>query len=70
MSVTSEKDEETINGVPHRLLDDYDADAKVPDSIVSELLKNAPPEFKARAEQFAKEREAVLLAEELMKKES
>lgn len=70
MSTTPEKDEATLNGVPHRLLDDYDADSKVPDSTIAELLKNASPEFKARAEQFAKEREAALLAEKLINKET
>lgn len=68
MSTTPEKDEATINGVPHRLLDDYDADSKVHDSAIAEWLKNASPEYKAGAEQFTKEREASLIAKGHIKK--
>ena len=52
----SEVSENKVNGVDPRLLDGYDGGTAPSDEFVKNLLANAPPEVKARAEQFAKER--------------
>lgn len=50
------QDEQLINGVPARLFDGYDGDGQQPPAdYMQKLLDSAPPEFKARAEQFSKE---------------
>lgn len=49
-----------VEGFPHRLFDGYDGDAREPgEAEALEMLKNAPPEVRARAEVWAKERAAL-----------
>lgn len=51
--------EETINGVPHRLFDGYDgSESAPPDGYIAKLMASAPPEVKARAQEWAKQRQA------------
>ena len=47
---------DAVNGVPFRLLDGYDGGEGPPEAFLQELLRNAPPEVRARAEAFAKDR--------------
>lgn len=55
-----EQGEQTSFGMPARLFDGYDGDSgrQPPEDFMKKLLASAPPEFQARAEQFAKERKA------------
>lgn len=52
--------EQMVHGVPARLYDGYDgtAQAAPPEDFLQQLLAGAPPEVRARAEQFAQERQA------------
>ncbi len=52
-----DKSEEMVNGVPARLLDGYDGGDSPPADFVAQLLAGAPPEIRARAEQFAREKQ-------------
>ena len=52
------QEEQTSFGMPARLFDGYDGGNAPPDEFLQQLLQSAPPEFRARAEQFAKERQA------------
>lgn len=54
------QEEQTSFGMPARLFDGYDGDSgrQPPEDFMQKLLASAPPEFRARAEQFAKERQA------------
>lgn len=49
-------DENSVGGVDARLLDGYDGGNAPDPEFVKNLLDNAPPEVKARAEEFAKQR--------------
>lgn len=49
-------EEPMVGGVPHRLLDGYDGGVAPPEEFMKKLLEGAPPEIKARAEEFAKQR--------------
>jgi hypothetical protein len=52
--------EQMVNGVPARLYDGYDGDSgrEPPEDFIQQLLDSAPPEVRARAEQFAQQRQA------------
>lgn len=49
-----------VHGVPGRLYDGYDGSERAapPQDFLQQLLAGAPPEVRARAEQFAQERQA------------
>lgn len=49
---------EMVNGMPYRLYDGYDGGREVPQEYVDQLLAGAPAEVRARAEAFAKQRQA------------
>lgn len=49
---------ESVNGVPHNLLDGYDGGTAPPAEFIQQMLDGAPPEVRARMEQFAQERQA------------
>jgi hypothetical protein len=49
-------EEKKVHGIPHGHFDGYDGGTELPAEFISELLKGAPPEIKARAAEFAKER--------------
>ena len=49
---------ESVNGVPHNLLDGYDGGTAPPAEFIQQMLDSAPPEIRARMEQFAQERQA------------
>lgn len=52
-----ENEEEMVHGIPARLFDGYDGDGNAPpESFIRQLMDGAPPEIRARAEEFAKER--------------
>lgn len=54
--------EEMFEGFPSRLFDGYDGGGERPEpgeAEAMELLKDAPPEVKARAEEWAKQRAAM-----------
>ena len=51
------QDEQTSFGMPARLFDGYDGGNTPPDEFLQQLLQSAPPEVRARAEQFAQQRQ-------------
>lgn len=58
MSGNDETKEPQIHGIPQRLFDGYDGGPDISPEQLAALLENAPPEIRARAEQFARERQA------------
>lgn len=50
------KDEELLDGIPHRLLDGYDGGRDPSDEEAAELLASAPEAVKARAKEWAAQR--------------
>ena len=51
------QEEQTSFGMPARLFDGYDGGNAPPDEFLQQLLQSAPPEVRARAEQFAQQRQ-------------
>lgn len=50
--------DESVNGIPYRLLDGYDGSGQQPSAEeITQLLKHAPPEVLARIAAFSKLRE-------------
>lgn len=47
-----------IDGIPDRLFDGYDGGREAPAEFLQSLLEGAPPAVRARAEQFAQQRQA------------
>lgn len=48
--------DDAVNGVESRLLDGYDGGNAPPPEFIQQLLASAPPEIRARAEEFARQR--------------
>lgn len=50
---------ELFMGLPARLFDGYDGEGKASEAMVAQLLEGAPPELKARIEEWANQRAAL-----------
>ncbi len=57
MNESKAPQDDVVNGVPHRLLDGYDGGDAPPPEFLNQLLQGAPAEIRARAEEFARQRQ-------------